>query len=76
MATNRKDIRDVLEGHATERGRRNRGRGRLFGTVLIVDDIEMDRFERVFSVPEQNFGVREWHVRGNSPTRPCSAEPN
>jgi hypothetical protein len=57
------DIRDVFEGHTTEGRRGNRGRGGLFCVVfiLVVDDVEMDRFERYFSVPEQNFGVRVCH---------------
>lgn len=50
------DIRNILEWHTTERRGGNRGRGSLFGAVfIIVDDIEMDRLERYFSVPEQNF---------------------
>jgi hypothetical protein len=44
--------------------------------VLIIDNVEMDRLDRDFSVPEQNFGVCECHVRRNSPLRPCSAESN
>jgi len=55
--TKGKDIRDVFEGHTTEGGRSNRGRGGLFGAVFIIDNVEMDRFKRYFSVPEQNFGV-------------------
>lgn len=53
------DIRDVFERHTTEGGRGNRGRGGLFGAALILvdDDVEMDRFKWVFSVPEQNFRV-------------------
>ena len=50
-----KDIRNVLEGHTTERGGNSRRRGVLFGVVFVVDNIEMD--SREFSVPEQNFRV-------------------
>ena len=73
--TKGKDIRDVLEGYTTEGGGSSRGRGRLFGVVFIIDSVEMDRLDRDFSVPEQNFGVCVCHVRRNSSLRPCPAEP-
>jgi hypothetical protein len=58
--TKGQDIRYVFERNTTDGRRGNRGRGGLFGVVFILvddDDVEMDSFERVFSVPEQNFGV-------------------
>jgi hypothetical protein len=54
-----RNVRDVFEGYTTEGRRGGWGGGGLFGAVsiLVDDDVEMDRFERDFSVPEQNFGV-------------------
>lgn len=54
--TNGKDIRNVFEGHTTKGGRGNSRRGGLFGAIfIVVNDVEVDSFERDFSVPEQNF---------------------
>jgi len=44
----REDIRDIFEGHATERRNSSWGRGRL----IVWGSIEMDGFWRDFPVPE------------------------